>query len=90
MKLNENTSGGGRVVPRGRTDAQTDVQTGLMKVIVAFHNVTNAPKHCYYLNEVLNKYISRCFPTRNGNTKSPLFPLCCHVFVQGEAHLLVT
>jgi hypothetical protein len=71
---------------------QTDRPTDMTKITVALHNFTNAPKHCYYLNKVLNKFISRCFATSNGNgdTKSLLFPLCCHVFVRGEAHLLVT
>jgi hypothetical protein len=40
MKFSENPSSGSRVVPRGRT--QTDRQTDMTKLIVAFRNFPNA------------------------------------------------
>ena len=42
----------------GQTRRRMYRQTDMTKVIVAFHNFTNAPKHFYYLNKVLNKFIS--------------------------------
>ena len=40
IKFHQNPSSGSRVVPRGRTDGQTD----MTKLIVAFRNVAKAPK----------------------------------------------
>jgi len=39
IKFHKNPSSGGRVVPCGRTDGQTD----MTKLIVAFRNFANAP-----------------------------------------------
>jgi hypothetical protein len=41
-KFPENLSSGRQVVPL-RTDGRTDRQTGMMKLIVAYGNVANAP-----------------------------------------------
>jgi hypothetical protein len=40
INCHENPSSGSRIVPRGRTDGQTDVT----KLILAFRNFANAPK----------------------------------------------
>jgi len=40
----KNPSSGSRVVPCGRTGRQTDRQTDMMKLIVAFRNFAKAPK----------------------------------------------
>jgi hypothetical protein len=46
IKFHQNSSSGSRVVPCGQTDTdrQTDRQTNITKLIVAFRNFTNAPK----------------------------------------------
>jgi hypothetical protein len=41
IKFHDNLSSGIQVVPRGRTDGQTD----MTKLIVAFSNFANAPKN---------------------------------------------
>jgi len=43
-KCHENPSSGSGVYPCGQTDARTDGQIGLTKLIVAFRNFANAPK----------------------------------------------
>jgi len=40
MKLRENPSSGSRIVPRWQTDGQTD----MMKLTLAFRNLVNAPQ----------------------------------------------
>jgi len=42
IKCHENPSSGSRVVPCGQTDRQTD----MTKLIVAFRNCANAPETC--------------------------------------------
>jgi hypothetical protein len=44
IKFHENLSTGSRVVPRGQTDRQTERQTGMTELTVAFHNFAKAPK----------------------------------------------
>jgi hypothetical protein len=44
IKFHKNPSSGSRVVPCGQTDGQTDVT----KVIVAFRSCANAPKNLYF------------------------------------------
>jgi len=43
-KFYVNPSSGRGVVPRGRRGGQTDRQTDMKKLIVAFHNLAHAPK----------------------------------------------
>jgi hypothetical protein len=48
FKVNENPSGGSRIVPCGQTDGQkdgrTDRQTDMTKLIVAFRDFAKAPE----------------------------------------------
>jgi hypothetical protein len=39
-----------------RTDGQTDVA----KLIVAFRNIANAPKNCFFVNPVTVAYLGHC------------------------------
>jgi hypothetical protein len=48
MKFHENPSGESRVVPCGRADRQTDRQTDMTKLTVAFRNFAKAPKRLEY------------------------------------------
>jgi hypothetical protein len=45
IKFHENPPSESPVAPFGRTDAQTDKQADITKVIVAFRNLTNARKN---------------------------------------------
>jgi hypothetical protein len=45
IKFYENPSSGSRVVPRGRTDEQTNGRIEVTKPIDAFRNFVNAPKN---------------------------------------------
>jgi len=48
IKFHENPSSGSRVVLRRRADGRTD----MMKLIVAFHNFSNAPKKTAFHNSL--------------------------------------
>ena len=45
IKFHENPSNGSRFVPYGRIDRETDGQTDMTNVIVAFRNSANRPKN---------------------------------------------
>jgi hypothetical protein len=48
IKFNQNPFSGSRVVPHGQTDRQTDV----MKLTVAFHNFVNHSKSGYHSDRI--------------------------------------
>ena len=48
INFHENTSSGSRVVACEGTDGQTDRQTGMANLIVAFCNYAKAPKNDYF------------------------------------------
>ena len=58
IRFNENLSSGSRRVACGRTDGQTNGETGTSKPIFAFRNFANAPKHLriYWLPEGLQTF----------------------------------
>ena len=45
IKFHENPSSGGRVIPCGKTDVQTDGRTDMTKQVVGFRNFSKAPKN---------------------------------------------
>jgi hypothetical protein len=54
IRLHPNPSSGNRIVPRGKTDRQTDGQTDMTKLIVAFRKFVKSPK-----NKIKLLYISK-------------------------------
>ena len=63
IKFHKNPSSGRRVVPCGRKGGQTDRQTHVTKLIVAFRNFANAPKNERNWNRT--DVVSRKFLTYN-------------------------
>jgi hypothetical protein len=49
----KNPSSGNRVVPCGQTDGQTDRETGMTKLIVAFRNAAKASKNYKQFTEFI-------------------------------------
>jgi hypothetical protein len=91
-KFHENSSRGNRIVPRGHADRQTDTQretdgqTDMMKLIVAFRNFANGPNNYWcdsesaqkleaYLSEKRQKNISFI---SNGSQNIPHFVSSIH------------
>jgi hypothetical protein len=57
IKFHENLSSRSRTVPCGQMDRQTDDQTNMMKLTVAFCNFANAPKKYGMISDVTDKII---------------------------------
>ena len=53
IKFHENPFSGRRVVPRGRTDEQTNIT----KLIVAFLNLANAPKNGENVSDLMETFV---------------------------------